>query len=47
MRVFRCSGVQDPGSPHEAVARRFLAYVVSKEGQAVMKRFGFQPPLGR
>jgi molybdate transport system substrate-binding protein len=35
------------GTPNEAIARRFLAYVVSKEGQAVMKQFGFDPPPRR
>jgi molybdate transport system substrate-binding protein len=35
------------GSPNEATARRFIAYVLGKEGQAVMKKCGFLPPPGR
>lgn len=35
------------GRPNEAAARQFLAYVLGKEGQAVLKRYGFSPPPRR
>ncbi len=35
------------GSPNEATARQFLAYVLGRDGQSVMRRFGFQSPPRR
>jgi molybdate transport system substrate-binding protein len=32
------------GSPHEAVARRFIAGLVGPRGQAELRRAGFEPP---
>lgn len=34
------------GSPHEGVAREFIAFLNTPEGQQTMQRFGFIPPGG-
>ena len=33
------------GSRHEAAARAFLDFVLADEGQAILARYGFEPPL--
>lgn len=32
------------GTPHEAVARHFIAFVNGPQGQAILQRYGFLPP---